>query len=158
MLAQISDFHLRDGDEAPDRALAAAVEAVMAVRPAPDAVLASGDLADTPTAAEYDRVHRLLEPLPMPVHVLAGNHDDPDLLWDRFGSPPSYSVSVRDDLRLVVCDTRLGGSDAGVLGEERLTWLQQELAADRDTPTILAMHHPPVRIGLDGHRRDRPAA
>jgi 3',5'-cyclic-AMP phosphodiesterase len=148
MIAQLSDFHLRDGEEVPDRALAAAVEAVLALRPLPDAVLASGDLADTPTVAEYERVRRLLEPLPMPVHALNGNHDDPGMLEDCFGSPPSYSVAIGEGMRLVVCDTRLDGSDAGVLGAERLGWLESELAADRESPTILALHHPPVAIGL----------
>ena len=148
MLAQISDFHLRDGEQGPDRALAAAVDAVLALHPLPDAVLASGDLADTPSVAEYERVWRLLEPLPMPVHALNGNHDDPAMLEDCLGSPPSYSVAVGAGLRLVVCDTRLEGSDAGALGPERLAWLESELAADRDLPTILALHHPPVAIGL----------
>jgi 3',5'-cyclic-AMP phosphodiesterase len=148
MIAQLSDFHLRDGDEGPDRALAAAVDAVLALRPLPDAVLASGDLADTPSVAEYERVRRLLEPLPMPVHALNGNHDDPRMLEDCFGSPPSYSVAIGESMRMVVCDTRLEGSDAGVLGAERLAWLESELSADRDLPTILALHHPPVAIGL----------
>lgn len=148
MLAHISDFHLHDGEEIPDRALAAAVDAVLALRPLPDAVLASGDLADTPTVAEYDRVRRLLQPLPMPVHALNGNHDDPAMLRDCFGSPPSYSAAIGEGMRLVVCDTRLEGSDAGVLGAERLEWLEAELATDRDLPTILALHHPPVAIGL----------
>jgi len=147
VLAQISDFHLRDGDEAPDHALANAVEAVMAVRPAPDAVLAGGDLADTPTVAEYDRVKRLLAPLPIPVYVLAGNHDDPRMLEDAFGQPQSYSADV-GDMRLVVCETWLEGTDAGALGPERLAWLESELAADGRLPTILALHHPPVHIGL----------
>jgi 3',5'-cyclic-AMP phosphodiesterase len=148
MIAQLSDFHLRDGEEGPDRALAAAVDAVLALRPLPDAVLASGDLADTPSVAEYERVRRLLEPLPMPVHALNGNHDDPRMLEDCLGSPPSYSVAIGESMRMVVCDTRLEGSDAGALGAERLAWLESELGGDRDLPTILALHHPPVAIGL----------
>jgi 3',5'-cyclic-AMP phosphodiesterase len=148
LLAQISDFHLRDGESSRDAALAATVDKVLELNPLPDAVLASGDLADTPSVAEYERVRRLLEPLPMPVHALNGNHDDPRMLEECFGSPPSYSVAIGESMRLVVCDTRLEGSDAGVLGPERLAWLESELASKPEPPTILALHHPPVSIGL----------
>lgn len=148
MLAQLSDPHVLDGDDASALALEAGVRGALALNPLPDAVLVSGDLAATPTVSEYELVGELLEPLPMPVHVLLGNHDDPDLLRDRFGSPPSYSVAIGDELRLVVCDTRRAGSDAGVLGADRLAWLEAELQTDTERPTIVAMHHPPVSIGL----------
>ena len=89
----------------------------------------------------------MLGALPMPVHVQAGNHDDPRMVEDAFGQPPSYSAGV-GDMRLVVCETWLEGTDAGALGAERLAWLESELGADRDLPTILSLHHPPVHIGL----------
>jgi hypothetical protein len=81
-----------------------AVEAVLALDPLPDAVLISGDLADTGAAAEYERVRELLTPLPMPVHLLPGNHDR--LEWDG-----PYAADV-GDLRLIACDTTKPGEDA----------------------------------------------
>jgi 3',5'-cyclic-AMP phosphodiesterase len=153
LLAQLSDPHLDvgAGDRGSAEALAAAVAAVLALRPLPGAVVITGDVANGGAAAEYERVHELLEPLPMPVHVLAGNHDDRDALRERFGVPgsgPLQYVARCDGLRLVVCDTQRPGRDDGALDGGRLEWLEAQLAAEPDAPTIVAMHHPPVAIGL----------
>jgi 3',5'-cyclic AMP phosphodiesterase CpdA len=36
----------------------------------------------------------------------------------------------------------------GRLGAERLAWLDARLAEERETPTIVAMHHPPLLLGI----------
>jgi Icc protein len=151
LLAQLSDPHLDvgPGDVGSADALARAVGAVLALRPLPDAVVVTGDIANSGGAGEYERAHELLEPLPMPVHVLPGNHDDRDLLRERFGVPgdgPLQYVATVGDLRLVVCDTKRPGRDDGALDDGRLEWLEAQLADQ--VPTIVAMHHPPVAIGL----------
>ena len=66
MLAQLSDPHLGADPVHGEARLAAAVAAVAALEPAPDAVLVSGDLTDHGTATEYARVRALLAPLRMP--------------------------------------------------------------------------------------------
>jgi 3',5'-cyclic AMP phosphodiesterase CpdA len=154
LLAQLSDPHMRVGpdDGAAARALAAAVDAVLALRPEPHAVLLSGDVADTADPREYERVLELLAPLPMPVHVLPGNHDDRAALREHFGlsdrgtrDEPLHYTARCGDLQLVVCDSTRPGHDGGEL---RLDWLEQQLAAEPDAPTIVAMHHVPLTIGL----------
>src|SRR5512132_2414444 len=96
LLAQLSDPHVRvgPGDRGAAHALAAAVEAVLALRTPADAVLVSGDVAEHGTAAEYERARELLALLPMPVHVLPGNHDDRDGLGACFGSEPRYAIRL----------------------------------------------------------------
>ncbi len=153
LLAQLSDPHLDvgPGDRGSAQALAAAVAAVLALRPLPDAVVITGDIANGGAAAEYARVHELLEPLPMPVHLLPGNHDDRDALRERFALPgdgPLQYVAQCGELRLVVCDTKRPGRDDGALDGGRLEWLEAQLAAEPQAPTIVAMHHPPMTIGL----------
>jgi 3',5'-cyclic AMP phosphodiesterase CpdA len=86
----------------------------------------------------------------MPVHVLAGNHDDRAVLREVFGVPGEGADPIRyavrcGDLRLVACDTTIAGSDSGRIDVE---WLAATLDEDRETPTLVAMHHPPVEIGL----------
>jgi 3',5'-cyclic-AMP phosphodiesterase len=135
LLAQLSDPHVSDDDPEAAAALGRAVAAVMALRPAPDAVLVSGDLAEHASPAEYARVRELLAPLPMPVASLAGNHDDPE------------AIDQADELRaggyrILLCETAQPGRDDGRLDVERLG------ARLDDTPTIIAMHHPPVPIGV----------
>ena len=119
LLAQLSDPHLRvgAGDREAADALAAAVRSVLALRPAPDAVVVTGDIANSAAAGEYERARELLAPLSMPVHVLPGNHDDRDALREFFappggdgeaGAPLQYTAHV-GDVRLVVCDTTRPG-------------------------------------------------
>jgi 3',5'-cyclic-AMP phosphodiesterase len=112
-----------------------------------------GDLTDHASAEEYRRVAELIAPLAMPVHVLAGNHDDADALREHLGAPgpagePLQYTADLGGLRLVAADTTIPGRDDGALGHERLAWLDAQLSADRDAPTLLAMHHPPLRMGI----------
>jgi 3',5'-cyclic-AMP phosphodiesterase len=134
-------------------ALRAAVEAVNSFTPTPDAVLLSGDIVEHAAEAEYELAAELLAPLSMPLHLLAGNHDDPDGMRAHLGAPcqagePLQYSSDLGALRLVACDTTVHGENAGALGPERLAWLEAELAAGREAPTLLAMHHPPVLVGV----------
>jgi 3',5'-cyclic-AMP phosphodiesterase len=123
------------------------------LRPAPDAVLVSGDLAEHAADAEYDQLRELLAPLDVPIHVVAGNHDDRAALRRYFDLPgvddePVQYAAELGPLRLVVLDTTRPGEDPGALDEERLAWLDAELAAAPEAPTLLAMHHPPLVTGL----------
>jgi len=151
-LVQLSDPHLGAewGGGDPAAALAAAVAAVLALRPRPDAVLVSGDLADHAADAEYEQVRAMLAPLGVPVHVLPGNHDDRAALRRHFGAPGAGAQPVRyavrcGPLRLVACDTTRPGHDDGELD---VAWVEAQLDGDRETPTLLALHHPPLLTGL----------
>ncbi len=157
LLAQITDLHIQvgAGDRVPARRLETVVEALAALEPAPASVLVTGDLTHHGAPAEYERVCQLLAPLRMPLHVLPGNHDDRDALRAALGpaapagDPPFVQYTARSGgLRLVVCDTIEPGRDGGRLCERRLAFIEAELAADRDTPTVLAMHHPPFLTGI----------
>jgi 3',5'-cyclic AMP phosphodiesterase CpdA len=155
LLVQLSDPHLGAdwGGPDPDARLAAAVDAVLALPQQPDAVLVTGDLTDHGTDAEYARAVELLAPLNAAVHVLAGNHDARAGLRRAFGlpgagdEPVQYGVDL-GPLRLLVLDTTIPGEDAGALDDERLAWLDRELRAAPDAPTLLAMHHPPLATGV----------
>ena len=116
-------------------------------------MLLSGDLADHATDEEYEHLHELLAPLQAPVYVLPGNHDDRRALHRHFGvpggdgEPVRYSVDL-GPLRLVVLDTTRPGEASGALEGDQLDWLDAELAAAPEQPTLLAMHHPPLVIGV----------
>jgi 3',5'-cyclic-AMP phosphodiesterase len=155
-LVQLSDLHLRAGEDGdgPAARLERAVRRVDALQPRPQAVLLSGDLADTPSRAAYEQVHELLAPLGVPVHAIPGNHDDRDLLRARFGPAPApdgsrvhFAVSC-GPMRLVGCDSTRPGDDAGALGDEEMSWLDETLGQAPETPTLLALHHPPVLTGV----------
>jgi 3',5'-cyclic AMP phosphodiesterase CpdA len=158
LLAQLSDLHIGAGvgEADPVRRAERVVAAVAALTPAPDAVVVTGDLTQLGGPEEYARVLEVLAPLEMPVHPLPGNHDvraalRGALLADADTGPGDflqYEARV-GPLRLLVCDTIVPGEDGGRLCPERLGWLDAALAADRETPTIVAMHHPPLTTGIE---------
>ena len=155
LLAQVSDPHIgadwAGGD--PLARLAETVEAIRTLPQQPDAVLLSGDLADSAADAEYEQVRQLFGRISAPLYVLPGNHDDRRALHRHFGvpgangEPVQYAVNL-GPLRLVVLDTTRPGEDPGTLDAERLGWLDSELAEAPEAPTLLAMHHPPLSTGI----------
>lgn len=155
LVVQLSDPHLGAewGEGDPVAKLAAAIESVRRLRPRPDAVIVTGDLADHASDDEYERVRKLLDTLAAPVHVLPGNHDRRAAMRRHFdlpgsGDEPVQYVARLDRLRLIMLDTTIPGEDAGALDAERLDWLDRELAAAPDVPTVIAMHHPPFLTGV----------
>jgi 3',5'-cyclic-AMP phosphodiesterase len=117
-------------------------------------VLVSGDLTEHAADDEYERVIELLAPLEAPMFVLPGNHDARAALRRHFDVPgaddePIQYAADLGPLRLVVIDTTRPGEDAGALDEQRLDWLDAELAAEPDVPAVIAMHHPPIVTGIE---------
>lgn len=160
LIAQLSDPHIKPEGVVSygliDTAayLRAAVAHLMALRPLPDVVLATGDLVDGGSPEEYARLAALLAPLKMPVYLIPGNHDARDPLRGAFPGHdylPSagflqYAVDA-EPLRLLALDTLAPGAPHGELCGERLDWLEKRLAEHRG-PVVLFMHHPPMEIGM----------
>jgi len=155
LLAQVSDLHIGASENGVDPVphLAAVVDAIGALPNRVDAVLVSGDLTHDGGLAEFQVARDLLERLGVPLHVLPGNHDDRALLRKAFDlpgagdEPVDYSVEV-GELRLVVFDSNVPGQDPGRYDPQRLRWLDSELRAQPDRPTLLAMHHPPLATAV----------
>lgn len=161
LLCQISDPHVvLEGTLAYGRVdtgsmLQHCVRKILALPRLPDAVVATGDLTDHASIEGYERVAELLSPLPMPLYLVAGNHDDRDALRSVFtqhsylaGEDGFVQYVVDDfDVRLVVLDTTVPGAPGGELCERRLRWLDRTLG-ESDRPTIIAQHHPPFSTGI----------
>ena len=84
-IVQITDLHLKVSPGSRlwgadvDAGLNAVLAHIQARDPAPDFILATGDLVgDEPDA--YDRLIAILEPLALPVYCLPGNHDFPAIM------------------------------------------------------------------------------
>jgi 3',5'-cyclic-AMP phosphodiesterase len=160
LLAQISDLHI-DG-EGERTARARRVMDYLAALPHPvDAVLVTGDIADHGQPAEYRAARELLAG-PAPVLVCPGNHDRRDsfrrvLLGDPGGGDgPVNQVHGLDGVTVLLCDSTVPGQDGGYLDDETVGWLDAALAAAPDRPALVAMHHPPVTLGvpfIDGIRQ-----
>ncbi|UTD27845.1 phosphodiesterase [Bradyrhizobium sp. WD16] len=161
LIAQISDLHIKaPGARAYNRvdtaaALSACVAELNRLQPRPELVVISGDLADTPSAEEYDHLRALLAPLSLPYVIVPGNHDSRELMRAAFPgqhyattSGPLNQVSSCDQLDLILLDSSVPGSPHGELTDETLAWLDASLAAAPSRPALAFLHHPPFRTGI----------
>lgn len=161
LIAQITDFHIKLPGRLAYRVvdtsacLERCVAQVLAADPAPDLVLATGDLTDFGRPDEYRHLRELLAPLTCPVYCIPGNHDDRDAFKAAFADcawlPDGEFVQyVVEDfpLRLIALDTVIPGQSGGTLCERRLAWLEARLAEAPGRPTLIFMHHPPFRTGI----------
>jgi 3',5'-cyclic AMP phosphodiesterase CpdA len=121
----------------------------------PDVVLMTGDLTDFGRPEEYQLLRQLIAPLDMPVYVIPGNHDERENFRKAFGDhgylPRSGDLSyVVEDfpLCMIGIDTTIPGKPGGEMCATRLAWLDLQLSARRDSPTLIFMHHPPIITGI----------
>jgi 3',5'-cyclic-AMP phosphodiesterase len=156
-IVQLSDPHIgAPWSEDPGGALRRTVEAVRRVLGGPpDAYVLTGDVSNNGADAEYAEASDLLARAGAPVYALPGNHDDRGGLRRHFGCREIEGgyLCVAADLgpvRLITLDTKRPGSDAGELPHGQREWLEARLGEAADTPTLIAMHHPPLLTGMPG--------
>ncbi|MEM9809469.1 MAG: phosphodiesterase, partial [Cyanobacteria bacterium P01_D01_bin.56] len=169
-IAQISDLHVQTpgqlayGVVDTNTLVADAIAQLSRLNPAPDVVVASGDLVHNGTVAEYEHLTSLLVPLQCPVYLMPGNHDHRDHLRQMF-SDHTYLVNGKTHLsyvvedyaiRMVMLDSIIPGKGQGCVDAERLLWLEQQLSSNPDKPTMLFMHHPPFATGIPWMDRKPP--
>ncbi|MEM8664012.1 MAG: phosphodiesterase [Pseudomonadota bacterium] len=165
-LIQLTDFHLRPpgkltlGEVDADALATAAIDAVIARHPEPDAVLVTGDVADLGEDDAYSRAAMLLSRFTAPVLVMPGNHDRTEPMRQAFSAWHGVSdhpvaekichVTEVGGVDIICLDTSVDGLDRrehhGELGTSQLEFLREVLS--RGNPSIIAMHHPPVPMRL----------
>jgi 3',5'-cyclic-AMP phosphodiesterase len=161
LIAQISDLHIKPqgslayGKVDTAAALERCVAALNEFAPRPDLAVISGDLADTPTAEEYDHLKRLLEPLKLPFVGIPGNHDSRQMMRAAFPLAayafPSGPLNQRLEiggLDLLLLDSSVHGQPHGELDAPTLHWLDATLASSPERPALLFLHHPPFKTGI----------
>jgi len=83
----------------------------------------------------------------------------------RFGRLPTGAADDRIDfvvddyeLRLVCLDTSIPGRINGQVTADQMAWLDHQLAAQPDRPTLVVQHHPPFPSGIPWMDRDNGIA
>jgi 3',5'-cyclic-AMP phosphodiesterase len=154
VLAQISDMHIRAGarDDGFDP-LARLHDALAAIRRfGADAIIATGDRVHDERPEDYAVLAQALREAPAPIYLVPGNHDSRELIRAHF---PEHAYLPREGvlsyaiedypLRLVGVDQIAYGETGGVFTPEHADWLEAALAAEPKRPTLVALHHPPIR-------------
>jgi 3',5'-cyclic AMP phosphodiesterase CpdA len=161
-LIHLSDCHFTDpvsntppgSKPHPQKTLQAVIADICQWHSDAELCVISGDLTHHGTLAQYALFRDTIAALPMPVHVIPGNHDVRDTLLATLPDTPcdengfiNYAFT-RNGIRIVMLDTLSDGEDSGVLCPMRLAWLKTELHHSRNLPCLVFMHHPPVAMGL----------
>jgi 3',5'-cyclic AMP phosphodiesterase CpdA len=162
LIAQLSDCHIAGwGKKAYGVAptaenLARCVDHINQLDPKPDLVLVTGDITCKGLLEEAERSASLLDKLRCPYYIIPGNHDDRASLWSVFGGKacPSrmegfFSYVIEDyDVRLIAMDSTIPGAPGGEICERRAKWLNMRLSEAENQPTVIFMHHPPIKCGV----------
>ncbi len=157
-IVQLSDLHLTAGGEtlfgsSPRERLELAIDSILQSHADADFCLLTGDLADAGSDAAYAALADTLRRLPMPAYLLPGNHDSRAALRRQFPQLPAagdFMQAVIDSPtgRFLLLDTVEAGAPWGSYCAERREWLARQLAVAGDLPLYIAMHHPPLALGI----------
>lgn len=162
VVAHLSDIHLLDGAPLYGRVdgeahLHRALERIGRIRPRPDVLVFTGDLADRGEPGAYRRLRAIVEPAAAAwgarVVWVMGNHDERSAYASELFDAPADDLS-RDatydvaGLRVIALDTSVPGWHHGEIGDAQLDWLREQLATPAQHGTILALHHPPIPVPM----------
>lgn len=158
LIAQMTDIHIGfDPDARPEelnrQRFRATLDRLLEQPNTPDMLLLTGDITDRGDADSFAKTAQMLEKCPFPVLPLVGNHDTREQLLAAFPDTPTndgfvqYSL-LQEGLLIIALDTREPGRHGGAFCERRQAWLSQTLAANKGTPTVIFMHHPPIISGI----------
>lgn len=157
LIAQITDIHLGFDRGNPDeynlQRLNSVIARLIDSPNRPDMLLMTGDLTEFGDVQSYAALAQAIRDCPFPIWAMTGNHDLRDNLLAAFPNTPTSDGFVQyalewDDMRLLLLDTLEEGRHGGAFCETRAKWLANELEARPETPTVIAMHHPPFESGI----------
>lgn len=116
--------------------------------PAPDLILATGDLANNGYAEAYRRVRDAFEARGIPWAWLPGNHDERRTMEQTLGDGAAMErVLLCGTWQVILLDSSVPGEVGGELGEDELARLDTLLAMRPDRHALVCLHHQPVPVG-----------
>lgn len=160
-LLQITDTHCYSHSDTvldwsslpvqPNKNLQAILQHLQGLSPAAEALIISGDLAQEEVAGTYERIAELLQDYPLPVHILPGNHDVPELMQTHLSQvmsnvQQSSSLQV-GNWHILFLDSSVLARNDGEFSDAQLAHLQAQLQAiPQQAYVVLFLHHHPVPI------------
>lgn len=154
-LLHLTDLHFSLKDASAQTKFLALVDQLQRLHSDADLCVITGDIVDDRDRATHRIVFDALGALPFPVLLVAGNHDDREMLAEcghaniickRYRHFIQYRYHL-NELEIVIVDTNSAGAGEndgkGYFDDERLEWLNDALSAAKDD-TLLLMHHAPA--------------
>lgn len=163
-LLHFSDTHLISGDGnlyggvSSDRYLKQIFAEVLESGARPEAMIFTGDIADTGEMEAYRKIRIMAEAVAeengAQIIWAMGNHDNrPNFYSGLLGENPSNEPLDRiydlNGLRVITLDTSVPGHHYGEISQDQLDWLTGVLKSPAKDGSILALHHPPIPAVID---------
>lgn len=116
--------------------------------PAPDYVLATGDIAQDASAEAYHYFAEQISGLNAPSRWFPGNHDDRLIMRAALNDGPELEQVIRvGGWQVILLDSSVTGAVHGALSDKDLRLLEKTLSERPDLHTLICFHHHPVDIG-----------
>ncbi len=154
----ISDIHLIDNTQPslygidPYFRLQKALESIKRNHSDASFVALTGDLCDNASNFAYAKLQSMIQDYEIDIYPILGNHDRRDLFELYFseflhGGFVQYVKNIDGKIFLFL-DTLAEGCAYGMLCENRLRWLENQLKNHSKEQIYLFMHHHPIECGL----------
>jgi hypothetical protein len=110
-----------------------------------DFVITLGDLTNG-VEADYSGLSSTMNDLDVPWYPVLGNWDKNEDNWATYyknymGRTDTYYSFDSGGFHLVVLDSSVPGQVGGDLDEDQMVWLETDLEANSEKPTVLFLHH-----------------
>ncbi len=162
LIAQISDPHITEiGEKAynivpSNDNLALCIKHINQLEPQPDLALITGDIANDKKLEQTKNAASILDNLNCPYYIIPGNHDDKQALWSVFGGKAILSKDknfinyVIDGykMRIIGLDSTKENAAGGQMSQAGQQFLGKCLIEEPHKPTLIFMHHPPIKCSL----------
>lgn len=121
----------------------------------PDALLATGDLAQDSSPESYKYLADYFYEMDIPSFWVAGNHDNPETMemYLSNGKVSPAKHLIIGHWQIILLDSSVVGKVYGELDQQELDFLEKTLSRYTDKHTLVVLHHQPVEVGskwLDG--------
>ena len=148
-ILQITDMHIMPG---PDETLLgidtehyfhAILEHAFANNHHFDLIIVTGDLAQDPCPAGYERILNSLEAYNTPSICLPGNHDDYELMQQILNTSlvNCRKQTFLENWQLICLNSLIPDAPEGCLSNQELLFLEDCLSSKPDRHALIAVHH-----------------
>ena len=166
-VAQITDIHLfADENQAllgipTIQSFEAVIKRLKQIDSEIDLLLVTGDLSGDGTPGSYENLQAFFNQLQIPTYWLPGDHDSAKTIdqYLNLGLVSRRKCFERGGWNFILLNSSIPGQEQGYLSTKTLSWLEKQLETVGDSPTVVALHHPPFPVDskwLDNNNLENP--